>query len=202
MWPTLNNTDRAMSRSQRGPLAATPVVSVPSNRFSKFDAQSFRVLLRRHLRDPAGMAANSTHLATTARDVQKQEFWGDVVFPLERAAAQVCREAGGRVSSNVLVRDMDLCSTSSTAAGSKWWRTDSLCGTDRSWRLTQRWSLHCTVMEQPDGLQQTTMGSHWSTHGGGKRPRTQNSHGIWVAPDWSSWLQRWEDVSPQKRRFS
>ena len=29
-------------------------------------------------------------------------------FRLERAAAQVCREAGGRVSSNVLVREMDL----------------------------------------------------------------------------------------------
>ena len=29
-------------------------------------------------------------------------------FPLECAAAQVCREAGGRVSTNVFVRDLDL----------------------------------------------------------------------------------------------
>ena len=29
-------------------------------------------------------------------------------FPLECAAAQVCREAGARVASNVFVRDMDL----------------------------------------------------------------------------------------------
>ena len=29
-------------------------------------------------------------------------------FPLERAAKQVCREAGARVSTNVFVRDMDL----------------------------------------------------------------------------------------------
>ena len=29
-------------------------------------------------------------------------------FPLECAAAQVCREAGARVATNVLVRDMDL----------------------------------------------------------------------------------------------
>ena len=37
LWPILNNTNRAMSRSQRGPLVATPFVSVPTNRFSKFD---------------------------------------------------------------------------------------------------------------------------------------------------------------------
>ena len=29
-------------------------------------------------------------------------------FPLECAAAQVCREAGARVASNVFVRDMDF----------------------------------------------------------------------------------------------
>ena len=29
-------------------------------------------------------------------------------FPLECAAAQICREAGARVATNVLVRDMDL----------------------------------------------------------------------------------------------
>ena len=29
-------------------------------------------------------------------------------FPLEGAAAQVCREAGARVSTNIPVRDMDL----------------------------------------------------------------------------------------------
>ena len=29
-------------------------------------------------------------------------------FPLETAAARVCREAGGRVRTNVFVRDLDL----------------------------------------------------------------------------------------------
>ena len=29
-------------------------------------------------------------------------------FPLEVAAAQVCRETGARVTTNVFVRDMDL----------------------------------------------------------------------------------------------
>ena len=94
------------------------------------------------------------------------------------------------------------CSTTSMAAGWKWWRMDSHCGTDRSWRLTRRWSLPCTVMEQRDGGQQTTTGSHWSTHGTEKRRRTQNSLVKWVAPDWSFWTQRWVDGSPLKRRLS
>ena len=35
-------------------------------------------------------------------------YWGEGGFPLEVAAAQVCREAGVRVSTNLHVRDMDL----------------------------------------------------------------------------------------------
>ena len=110
VWrPTLNNTDRAMSRSQRGPLAAT----VPSNRFSKFDPQSFRVLLRRRL--PIPFSSRSCRcgrqldpLGHHRAGCSEAGVLGRRGFPLERAAAQVCREAGGRVSSNVLVRDMDL----------------------------------------------------------------------------------------------
>ena len=34
--------------------------------------------------------------------------WGGRGFPLEQAAAQVCREAGARVRTNTFVRDMDL----------------------------------------------------------------------------------------------
>ena len=59
VWPALDSTDRAMSRSQRGPLAATPFVSLPSNRFSKFDPQSFRLLLRRRLRLPIPLSSRS-----------------------------------------------------------------------------------------------------------------------------------------------
>ena len=116
------------------------------------------------LRDPAGVAANSTHLATTARDVQKQEFWGDVVS-LWKGQQHKCavKPEEGFLPMCWSETWTCQCSTSSTAAGWKWWRTDSLCGTDRSWRLTQHWSLHCTVMEQPDGgrsLQIETACSH------------------------------------------
>ena len=114
VWPILNNTDRAMSRSQRRPLVATPFVSVPTNRFSKFDPQSFRVLLRRRLRLPIPLSSRSCRCGCQLDPLghragcSEAGVLGRRGFALERAAAQVCREAGGRVSSNVLVRDMDL----------------------------------------------------------------------------------------------
>ena len=49
------------------------------------------------------MAANLTQLATIAQRARRRRG-----FPLEVAAAQVCREAGARVTTNVFVRDMDL----------------------------------------------------------------------------------------------
>ena len=51
--------------------------------------------------------ADWTFLAVMAQRAQRQEL-GKRRFSLECAAAQVCREAGARVASNVFVRDMDL----------------------------------------------------------------------------------------------
>ena len=49
VWPRLREHERAMMRSQRGPLARTPFVSFPSDRISRFDPAPFRALLRRLL---------------------------------------------------------------------------------------------------------------------------------------------------------
>ena len=54
-------------------------------------------------RVPAGVAVPSTSLATTAQRAQMQGFWVAV-----NVAARVCWEAGGRVRTNLAVRDMDL----------------------------------------------------------------------------------------------
>ena len=56
----------------------------------------------------ADVAANLTLLATIALRAQEREFLGRRGFALEVAAAQVCREAGPRVSTNQFVRDLDL----------------------------------------------------------------------------------------------
>ena len=49
----------------------------------------------------------STLLATTAL-LAPGRGAGATGFALESAAARVCREAGGRVTTNVMVRDLDL----------------------------------------------------------------------------------------------
>ena len=115
VWPSLSDTDRAMSRSQRGPFAAAPFVALPTSRFSKFDAQVFRVLLRRRLRLPLPLSSRSCRcgrfldpLGHHRAGCSEAGVLGKRGFPLERAAEQVCREAGARVRTNVFVRDMDL----------------------------------------------------------------------------------------------
>ena len=44
----------------------------------------------------------------SSRNVSVSRVLGRRGFALENAAARVCREAGGRVTTNVLVQDMDL----------------------------------------------------------------------------------------------
>ena len=92
-----------------------PFIALPTNRFSRFDPQPFRVLLlhRLHLLlplsarlcrcgrplDPCGHHRSACAVAGVL---------GRRGFPLESAAARVCREVGARVRTNVMVRDMDL----------------------------------------------------------------------------------------------
>ena len=45
-------------------------------------------------------------MATTAQLVRTHGFW--VEFSIESVAVRVCREAGGRVTTNVRVQDLDL----------------------------------------------------------------------------------------------
>ena len=53
------------------------------------------------------MAVYLTLVATIVQLARRQEFWGRRGRSVEVAAALICREAGARVRTNVLVRDMD-----------------------------------------------------------------------------------------------
>ena len=89
--------------------------ALPTCRHSTFDPQVFRVSLRRRLRLPFPLSSRSckcrrlhdplAHHRAGCSEAGVLEKRG---FPLEKAAEQVCREAGARASSNVYVRDMDL----------------------------------------------------------------------------------------------
>ena len=55
----------------------------------------------------AGVAVSSTLLATTKQRAVELECWEGGGFALESVGAQICREAGARVSTNVFVRDLE-----------------------------------------------------------------------------------------------
>ena len=85
-WPALSGQERALIRSQTGPLSAMPFIALPTNRFSRFDPQSFRVLLLRRLHLPslcphacADVAIHSILVATVGPRVLWQGFLGEGV---------------------------------------------------------------------------------------------------------------------------
>ena len=170
VWPTFSNTDRAMSRSQRGPSLQQPFVSVFSNDFPSSTHSRTRVLLRRRLRLPlfsrfyrCGRQFDpfSHHRAKGL----EREFWGDVVS-LWIGQHHKCAvyEAGGRVSSNVLVRDTDLA----VFIQWKWWRTIHCVELIAVFRLTRRAADHNGVA--------------LSAHGAGKRPTYPEHRGFGSRP--------------------
>ena len=92
LMPRLASHEQALLRSQSGPMAGAPLTSVPTSPLLQFDPQLFRILLCR-LRLPLPLTSReSIHLVFCA---------------VESAAARVCREAGARVTTNVMLRDLD-----------------------------------------------------------------------------------------------
>ena len=115
VWPTLTSPERALWRSQKGPLACSAFMAFPTSRSTRIDPQPFRVLLCRRLHLPLPFSSRTCrcgrlldcrghHRAACA----EAGVLGARGFALERAAAQVCREGGGRVSTNVTGRNLDI----------------------------------------------------------------------------------------------
>ena len=98
-------------RSQSGPGGSLALTTCPT---TKIPPHLFRVVLLRHLRLPLPLSPHTCgcglpidsfghHRASCTRT----GALGRRGFALESAAARVCREAGGRVTTNVMVRDLD-----------------------------------------------------------------------------------------------
>ena len=96
-------------------MTGLPFTCCPTLFHSRFDAQVLRVLLLRRLWLPLPPTTRTCrcgrpldvlghHRAACAN----MGVLGRHGFALESAAARVCREAGGRVSANVFVRDLDI----------------------------------------------------------------------------------------------
>ena len=101
VWPTLDDSARALMRSQHGPLASAPFTVLPTSRVVRTEAQSFRFLLCRRLRFPIPLSLRTFRCGRQLDSFghhraacQVAGVLGRRGFPLECAAAQVCREAG------------------------------------------------------------------------------------------------------------
>ena len=114
----------AAVRSQGGSGAGLALSCSPTCRTTRLEAQLFRVTLLRRLQLPlpfterscrCGLPLDSLghHRAACARaGVLGKRGWA-----LESIAARICREGGGRVTTNVLVRDLDLALPGAVADG-------------------------------------------------------------------------------------
>ena len=115
LFDRLPPRDRAQVRSQAGTGAGLALTALlTSYHTTKIPAHLFRVTLLRRLRLPLPLTLHMCrccrpidsfghHRASCARSGVLGRG-----YALESAAARMCREAGGRVATNVLVRDMDL----------------------------------------------------------------------------------------------
>ena len=112
LWCTLTDPKKALLRSRGGPLASAPFISMPIEKISRFDSQSFRLLFLRRLRQPLPLTVRSCRcgrlLDCFGHHRSACPFAGRHGFPSENVAARICREAGGRVRTNVFVCDLDL----------------------------------------------------------------------------------------------
>ena len=105
----------AVAPSQGGSGAGAALQTCPTCPLTRIDPALFRVLLLRRLRLPLPLSARfcrcgrpldsrGHHRAACAR----AGVLGRRGFAVESAAARICREGGARVTTNVMVRDMDL----------------------------------------------------------------------------------------------
>ena len=104
-----------MLRSQSGPVAGVQFSTAFSSPLTRIEPALFRVLLQRRLSLPSPLTIRSCQCGRLLdvfghhRTVcSRSGVLGRRGFALESAAARVCREAGGRMATNILVRDLDL----------------------------------------------------------------------------------------------
>ena len=105
----MSDAEGAMLRSQGGPLASAPFVSLPTNRTSRLEPQLVGVLFLRRLRFPLPLPARACrcgHPLDVFGHHRSQRVvagtLGRRAFPLENAAARICREVSGRVANKCL----------------------------------------------------------------------------------------------------
>ena len=111
----LDPASRALMLSQAGPCGARALTALPTAPEFRLQSSHFRVLLLRRLRLPLPLAPRQCRcggaldaLGDHRTACPTAGVLGARGAALERAAARVCREAGARVATNAMLRDMNV----------------------------------------------------------------------------------------------
>ena len=200
LFPRMGDARKALVRSQGGSGAGLALSTCPVNRLTTSTPQVFRVILLRRPHLPLTLTVRNCrcgqpldicghHRAACA----PAGVLGGRGWALENVVARICSEAGGRVTTNVLVRNLDLVGPDvEVVAG-------CLCSEVPNWRSTRQWSVHCVLTAPPGGGQRPT---EW-------RQQRLDAGNAGLTPSWSarkgaprgpggSWRPM---VARKKRRF-
>ena len=112
-----------------------------------------------------------------------------------QAAAQICREAGARVSTNVFVRDLDLAALQRLGrqkTRGRGRRVDLVPRVPNS-PLTPPWLLHCTATVARGGGLQMSTARRWKRQDAARRGPALSCLAMVEGPDWWCWPQKWGD---------
>ena len=119
---SLFSSQSALVRSQSGPLASVPFTSFPTCRVTRMESELFRVLLLRRLRMPLPLSVRSCCVAvvliclgTTGQHAAGQGFSAGEDLLSKALWNRSAREAGARVSTNVMITDLDIAGSNTDA---------------------------------------------------------------------------------------
>ena len=77
-------------------------------RITRIESQLFRIVLLRRLNLPLPLSAGVAFHSIPAPPCSLRKGWDFGKEGVQNVTARICREAGGRVTTNVMVRDLDL----------------------------------------------------------------------------------------------
>ena len=108
--------NRALLRSQSGPLAGTALNCAPTGKEFELSPERFRALTFRRLRWPLPLLPSACEGCGSHMDVYGDHRCACMVtgrvklrsIPMERVLARICTEAGARVRTNIFLRHLNL----------------------------------------------------------------------------------------------
>ena len=149
--PALPPPQRALVRSQGGPLPSRPFVCCPTSRLTKFSSQSFRVLLLRRLHLPLPLSSRNC----------RQGCWGGVGSP-SRAPSPGFAGREAHACQRTCSRGIWISERSITSMAVVWrsWQMGCHCLVVPSWPSTQLVSTLRRDGTAREGASQ----SQWRSH--------------------------------------